>query len=168
MEHLYSPWRSQFIDQASGMDSVDSPFARAWRQPERDVENLLLYRGTCAFIILNRSPYNAGHLLVCPVREVPDLVDLSQEERSELFELITLGMRVLRDALNPHGFNIGMNLGREAGAGIPSHVHAHVVPRWNGDTNFMPVMDEVRIISHAMDDVYSRLMRSLHRMLETQ
>jgi len=161
MEKLFSPWRSQFIDAASRGEPLDSPFASAWRDPDRDRENLLLHRGRLGFIILNRYPYNAGHLLVCPIREVGDFVDLTPDERAEMNELVALGIEVLRRVMAPHGFNVGMNLGRVAGAGIPSHVHTHVVPRWNGDTNFMPVIDEVRVISHLMEDVYDRLRAAL-------
>ncbi len=166
MDRLYSPWRSQFIDTAGDLEDNQSPFIRAWNDPAHDRENLLLFRGETAFIILNKYPYNAGHLLICPAREVGDYLDLLREERGEMSDLVALGIRVLTEALHPQGFNVGMNLGRTAGAGIPSHVHMHVVPRWNGDMNFMPVLDEVRVISHAMEDIYERLVAALPRALD--
>lgn len=159
MEQLFSPWRSQFIDSASDTpaDGADSPFTIALQQPERDAENHLLYRGDLAFIILNKYPYNAGHLLVLPKRQHGDYLELTPEERAELAELVAFGIAVLKRALNPHGFNVGMNVGRVAGAGIESHVHFHIVPRWNGDTNFMPVLAETRVISHSMDETFVKL-----------
>lgn len=164
MDRLYSPWRSRFIDAEAERHGAGSPFIRAWNEPSRDRENLLLHRGTAAFVILNKYPYNAGHLLICPVREVGDFLELTKKERDEMSDLVALAIRVLTEALHPHGFNVGMNLGRTAGAGIPSHVHTHVVPRWNGDMNFMPVLDEVRVISHALEDVYDRLLAALSRL----
>lgn len=164
MDRLYSPWRSQFID-TSADSSVGSPFARAWNEPDRDAENMLLHRGQLAFIILNKYPYNAGHVLVCPVREVGDFLELTSEERSEMSNLVALSIRILDESLHPDGYNVGMNLGRTAGAGIPTHVHTHVVPRWNGDMNFMPILDDVRVISHAMEDVYARLRAALELVL---
>jgi ATP adenylyltransferase len=160
MNRLHSPWRSEFIDSVSGQkegESTESPFARAWREPEKDEENLLLLRGERAFIILNRYPYNAGHLLVVPVRECGDLLELSDEEYIEMGRLVRQGVAILREALSPHAFNIGMNLGRTAGAAIESHVHTHIVPRWNGDTNFMPVLGETRVISEDMKKIYVKL-----------
>ncbi len=159
MERLYSPWRSEFIAGAADANSPrrDSPFQRAWNDPQRDADNYLVHRGTLAFIIMNRYPYNAGHLLVVPVRVVADVLDLTDEEFHEMNALTRLGIALLRRALAPQGLNVGMNLGRTAGAGIDFHVHMHIVPRWNGDTNFMPVLDETRVISEAMQDVYHKL-----------
>lgn len=158
MNELWSPWRSQFIESAKEPATGDSPFTIAFRTPESDAENHLLHRGEHAFIILNKYPYNAGHLLVVPIRQVGVFLELSQQESQEMMRLIRLGVDILQRALHPHGFNIGMNLGRIAGAGIENHVHFHVVPRWNGDTNFMPVLSETRVISESMDRVYNKLL----------
>jgi ATP adenylyltransferase len=163
MNRLWSPWRSEFITSASG-DSNESPFVRAWREPQKDEENFVLLRGERAFIILNRYPYNAGHLLVVPVRECGDLLELSEEEYGEMTRLVRLGVRILREAMSPHAFNIGMNLGRTAGAAIDSHVHTHIVPRWNGDTNFMPVIGDTRVISEDMRQVYVKLRDAASRI----
>jgi len=167
MERLWSPWRSAFImsaDESKG--DGNSPFSRAFAEPERDAENYLLHRGGQAFIIMNRYPYNAGHLLVVPVRETGDFLDLSHEESDEVMRLIRLGLAALRRALDPQAFNVGMNLGRTAGAAIDRHVHFHIVPRWNGDTNFMPVLDETRVISERMDDIYRKLRDALREIRE--
>lgn len=159
MNRLWSPWRSQFLDTHEEDSGNGSPFTRAWGEPEKDEENMLLYRGRKAFIIFNKYPYNAGHLLVVPVRETNDFLSLDDGERGEMMELLRLGTEILKKGLNPAGFNIGMNLGRTAGAAIDTHLHFHIVPRWNGDTNFMPVLDEVRVISHDLAELYRKLVR---------
>ncbi len=117
----------------------------------------LLHRGKTGYIVLNRFPYNAGHLLVIPYRAVPALADLSPEERAELMDLIVLGQNVLTEALKPDGFNVGFNFGAAAGAGIPKHLHAHIVPRWNGDCNFMPVLGDTRVLVQSLDAMWERL-----------
>ncbi len=157
MEQLFSPWRSHFVANVDADAESSSPFSRAFATPQHDAEHYLLYRGSRAFVIMNLYPYNAGHLLVVPIREVGDFLDLDDAERAEMMELVRLSVAALKRALAPHGFNVGMNLGRVAGAAIEQHVHMHVVPRWNGDTNFMPVLAEVRVISDNMRDVYQRL-----------
>ena len=165
MERLWSPWRSEFIGSADERRDTESPFTTAYNHPERDAENYLLHRGDRAFIIMNRYPYNAGHLLVVPVREVSGFLDLDPGESGELMELLRMGVAMLTDALRPAAFNIGMNIGRTAGAAIESHLHFHIVPRWNGDTNFMPVLDQTRVISENMRDVYEKLVAARDRFL---
>ncbi len=160
MERLWSPWRSHFIDTHEELPKDRSPFRAAWEEPKRDAEHLMLHRGRLAFIILNKYPYNAGHLLVVPVRQIDDFLLLEEEERHEMIDLTALGTEILREGLRPHGFNVGMNLGRTAGAAIESHVHIHIVPRWNGDTNFMPTLDETRVVSQGMEEVYARLLEA--------
>lgn len=159
MERLWSPWRSHFIDTHKDAPNDTSPFARAWEQPERDEENLLLLRGERAFIIMNKYPYNPGHLLVVPVRQTGDFLQLEPDERNEMMELVDRGIRTLTQGLKPEGFNVGMNLGKTAGAAIENHVHMHIVPRWNGDTNFMPTLNETRVMSQGLDDIYRKLKR---------
>lgn len=165
MERLWSPWRSHFIETHDERPADYSPFAEAWERSDLDSENHLLHRGGGAFIILNKYPYNPGHLLVVPVRRVGDLLQLTDEERYEMSDLVSLGLEVLKRAMNPHGFNVGMNLGRTAGAAIESHVHTHIVPRWNGDTNFMPVLDETRVMSENMEKVFGKLREALDAIL---
>jgi ATP adenylyltransferase len=164
MDQLWSPWRSQFIGKADEHRTEGSPFTRAWEDRGRDAENRVVYRGERAFIIMNLYPYNAGHLLVVPVREAGDFLELEDAESAELMRLIRLGIALLKRALAPQAFNVGMNLGRTAGAAIDTHVHFHIVPRWNGDTNFMPVLDETRVISESMDEVYGKLIAAREEM----
>ncbi|WOO40362.1 HIT domain-containing protein [Rubellicoccus peritrichatus] len=117
----------------------------------------ILYRGETIYLVLNKFPYNAGHLLAIPYREVGSLQDLEKDERTELMDTIIRGQDILQKALNPDGFNVGFNLGRAAGAGIPSHLHAHIVPRWNGDHNFMPVVSDTRVLPESLDSMWERL-----------
>lgn len=166
MDKLWSPWRSQYIESFKAEPdghSSESLFTRILKE-NKDKENYLLYRGKMCFIIMNLYPYNSGHLMVVPYKEALELSELDKETKSELLELIDLGCRILTDAIKPHGFNIGANLGRIAGAGIENHLHFHIVPRWDGDTNFMPVLNEVKIISEAMDDTYEKLRKSLEKL----
>jgi ATP adenylyltransferase len=165
MERLWSPWRSHVIASYDEINKGGSPFVRAFAEPEKDRENGMIHRGTTAFIIMNKYPYNAGHLLVLPIREVGDFLELNDQERHETSDLLRFGIAMLRRAMNPPAFNVGMNLGRAAGAGIESHVHYHIVPRWYGDVNFMPVFDETRIISEYMDDVWCRLVEARDALL---
>ena len=117
----------------------------------------ILYRGELTFAILTAFPYNSGHLMISPVRHVGDLTDLDDAERGEIMATTTKAVAVLRDALGAHGFNIGMNLGRVAGAGIPGHLHMHVVPRWGGDTNFMPVVGDTKVLPEMLTETYAKL-----------
>ncbi|MEO6049449.1 MAG: HIT domain-containing protein [Candidatus Kapaibacterium sp.] len=165
MERLWSPWRSQFIASADETLKEGSPFTAAFQHPERDVERFMVHRGDRAFIIMNLYPYNAGHLLVVPVREVGDFLELSEDESGEIMRLIRFGIAMLKRALKPQAFNVGMNQGRTAGAAIDTHVHFHIVPRWNGDTNFMPVLDETRVISENMREVYEKLIVARDELL---
>lgn len=122
-----------------------------------DKARLVLHRGGHGFIILNRYPYNSGHLMVVPYRHVGRLEDLTREESMELMVLAGLSVRALAVAMAPDGYNVGMNLGRAAGAGIDEHLHMHVVPRWRGDTNFMPVLGDVKVLPEHLEATYDRL-----------
>jgi ATP adenylyltransferase len=128
------------------------------RKPKekKDKENLILYRGKTAFIVMNKFPYNNGHLMVIPIRHCVDLEALNDEESQELYSLVSLSVRVLKETLRPHGFNVGLNLGGAGGAGEP-HLHFHVVPRWNGDTNFMPALGETKVIPEYLARTYDKL-----------
>lgn len=125
--------------------------------PECDADNLVVWRGELCFVIMNRYPYNSGHLLIAPYRHVGDLVELRPHEAHALIETVQLALHVLRQTHTPHGFNVGSNLGRVAGAGLPDHVHVHIVPRWNGDTNFMPILAEVKVISEFLSEEQRKL-----------
>lgn len=157
-QNLWAPWRMEYI-RALGPDLTDEGcfLCRDWTQPEKDRDHHVLWRGRTAFVVMNRFPYTNGHLLVAHARHVPDLTDLSDDELLEMTRLIRDAEAVLRHALKPQGFNIGYNLGRCAGAGLPGHLHAHIVPRWSGDTNFMAVLDNTRVIPDALDALYQQL-----------
>jgi ATP adenylyltransferase len=126
-------------------------------QREDDREALILYRGKEHYVLLNRFPYNPGHLLVLPYREVARLRDLDREARSELMDLLVLAQDALTGGMHPDGFNVGFNFGKTAGAGIPQHLHAHVVPRWEGDTNFMPIIGQTHTLPQALDQTWAVL-----------
>jgi ATP adenylyltransferase len=142
MEHLWSPWRLAYITgDRSGNDCV---FCSALTDP--DAESLVVFRGATCFVILNLFPYNNGHLMVIPKRHIATLGAATVDERAELIELTTLAEAVLTEVYQPHGMNLGINLGKPAGAGILDHVHMHVVPRWMGDSNFMTVVGQTRVL----------------------
>jgi ATP adenylyltransferase len=125
--------------------------------PAEDRANLVLWRPGDAVVLLNRYPYNPGHLMVAPARHDGDLAALSPESSGALFSALQRSLRVLESVLTPGGFNVGANLGRAAGAGIPDHAHLHVVPRWDGDTNFMPVLSEVKVVNEHLDRTWEKL-----------
>ena len=154
MERLWAPWRMKYILEAPKGDGCI--FCEKWKS-HSDAEDLILCRGERTFAMMNLFPYNNGHLLILPVRHVGDLLDLWPDEQTEIFSLLQRTVAALRKAMDPHGFNIGFNLGVAAGAGIADHLHLHVVPRWKGDTNFMPVVAATRVISEAIEETYRKL-----------
>ncbi len=176
MKQMWSPWRSVHINQVTGNqvkdnqiagkpepDSTDnqtsdapSVFSRLARQ-NKDKENLILWRGASVFVIMNLYPYNSGHLLIVPYREIAQYEELTNEEMNEIAQTINLCIRSVKEVLKPEGINVGMNLGKAAGAGIPDHLHVHIVPRWNGDTNFMPTIAEIKVIPESIHDTYNKL-----------
>ncbi len=158
---LWAPWRIRYIENAGKSDKCI--FCDTAGE-HKDPENLIVYRGKSCFAIMNRYPYNAGHLMAVPFRHIRHLSDLSQDEKLELFTLLEYSQEVLSDCMNPQGFNIGMNVGRLAGAGIESHLHFHVVPRWGGDTNFMPVIGKTKVISEALDKTWEKLKAGFERI----
>ncbi len=157
MNHLHPYWRMAYIEKmAAGTPKWADPFAEIPKQKsEKEVH--LIYRGKTSYIVMNSFPYNAGHLLVTPYRAVSALENLDSRERAEFMDLIILGEKILSDALKPHGFNVGFNFGSAAGAGIPQHLHCHIVPRWNGDSNFLPVISDTRTLVESMDSMWERL-----------
>ena len=153
MERIWAPWRIKYIETSKpeGCILCEKP------AENNDARNYILYRGEKNFVILNSYPYNPGHLMVVPYRHVSSPEELNKAERNEHYEIVSLCTNVLRQVLNPGGFNVGMNIGKAAGAGIEDHIHTHIVPRWQGDTNFMPVLDDVRVIPEALADTYQKL-----------
>lgn len=156
-EILWAPWRMEYILSAKDEKNPRCIFCDRHPYPEKDYENLILYRGNTGFVIMNRFPYNSGHLMVVPYRHSGDLAALESAEKLELMEMIQLSVEVLNEVMQPHGYNVGMNLGRVAGAGVEDHLHYHIVPRWNGDTNFMPVIGNTKVISEALEKTYAKL-----------
>ncbi len=153
MEHIWAPWRIKYVEMKKPVGCVlcDKP------AQNRDAENYILYRGTKNFVIMNSYPYNPGHLMVAPYRHVASLDELTDNELGEHFEVVRRSVGVLQEMFAPRGFNIGMNLGKVAGAGIDDHIHTHIVPRWQGDTNCMPVISGVRVIPEALAESYRKL-----------
>jgi ATP adenylyltransferase len=155
MEQIWAPWRIRYIQTAKA--GVEGCFLCEKPKENSDEENYILYRGEKNFIILNSYPYNPGHLMVSPYRHVASLEGLAKEELHELFEMVSRSVKVLKQVFNPGGFNIGINLGRTAGAGVADHIHTHIVPRWVGDSNFMPVVADVRVVPEALAETYEKL-----------
>jgi ATP adenylyltransferase len=153
MKRIWSPWRIDYIHNPSPAGCIFCDKT----QESKDQENRILGRGRYNFVIMNAFPYNPGHLMVVPYRHIGILEDMTAEERNEHYQMVSNAVGVLRAETRTANFNVGMNLGRVAGAGIADHVHTHIVPRWNGDNNFMPVIGETRVISESMDDIYNRL-----------
>jgi ATP adenylyltransferase len=163
LERLWTPHRMAYIAgedrPAQGYDEPDGcPFCRAPAAPE--AESLVVVKGARVYAVLNRYPYNPGHLMVCPYRHVADYPDLDDPETAELAAFTQAAMRVIRQVSGAHGFNIGMNQGRVAGAGIAAHLHQHVVPRWGGDTNFMPVIGATKVLPQLLTDTRDLLAKA--------
>ena len=156
-KQLWAPWRMDYIRNHA---STGCFMCEAFSQSE-DRENLIVRRGKTCAVMLNRYPYTNGHLMVAPYRHLPDLESMSQAERTELMDFAAWCTANLSRLMQPQGFNIGINLGEVAGAGLKDHVHLHVVPRWCGDTNFMPVFGETRVIPQALEEVWDQLHKQL-------
>jgi ATP adenylyltransferase len=154
VERLWSPWRSEYV---TNSDDDDGCFLCASVESSDDETNGVLWRGHKTFVVLNKYPYNPGHLMVAPKRHVGELEEMDQGELHELVEATQHCVAILRGAMNAQGFNAGMNLGAAGGAGVPGHVHQHVVPRWGGDTNFMPVVGETKVLPELLSDTYTKL-----------
>ena len=158
MDRMWSPWRSAYVSEANDREPAnDESIFTALLREERDEENLILWRGEHVFVIMNRHPYNSGHLLILPYREVTQYDALDAPEQQALTAALDRCMGWLREAVSPDGFNVGMNLGRAAGAGIPDHLHAHVVPRWDGDTNFMATTANTKVLPEDLQTTYGKL-----------
>ena len=155
MKNLWAPWRMEYI---TGPKEKACFLCHEAKEGGKGGESLLLVRGARAFVVMNRYPYTNGHLMVVPIRHTSRIEDLDEPTIVELFHLLDRSKRVLDEEMSPDGYNIGMNLGRVAGAGLETHLHIHVVPRWNGDTNFMTVLAETRVISEHLQETYRKLL----------
>ena len=160
-QSIWAPWRMEYIRTISDELSGDGCFlCRYWEDPAHDRENHVLWRTRSTFVVMNRFPYTCGHLLVTHSEHKADLADLNDDELTELTRTIRDGVIVLRETLSPHGFNVGYNVGRCAGAGLPGHLHAHIVPRWPGDSNFMDVIGDSRVIPESLDALWEQLVKN--------
>ncbi len=161
--NIWAPWRMEYIESLSQKDK--GCFLCRYRDdPQNDRENLILWRGENVFAIINRFPYTGGHCLVAPCQHVGQLSDLDSKTITELMEMLRDLQAALEKALCAEGFNIGINIGRCAGAGLPEHLHAHIVPRWSGDTNFMPVFGDVRVIPEFLTTTYDRIIQATKQL----
>ncbi len=163
MKNLYAPWRESFIEQLDTDKKKAKKCLFCQKPPEKDdANNFILDRAKHCYVMLNLYPYNAGHLMVIPYRHCKDLDLLEEHERLDLMNATAKATKILKETLTPDGFNLGVNLGKGAGAGIPGHLHIHVVPRWNGDTNFMPILADTKHISFDLAKLYQKLYRAYH------
>jgi ATP adenylyltransferase len=163
MKHLWSPWRMTYIQNHQHDDNCvfcDEPIQLDC------ADNLIVFRGKRAFVILNRYPYTSGHLMIVPFDHQPSLELLDAETRAELMELGSQSIRVLQAEYAPQGFNLGINIGEVAGAGILGHVHLHVVPRWKGDTNFMSTLGDTRVLPETLEDTWRRIKTAWDRLFK--
>jgi len=156
MDPLFSPWRMQFILENKESDPRRCILCEV-HETENDRDRLILHRGRHCYVILNLYPYNSGHLMVVPFRHVQRIAELGPEERRESMDLLARAETVLGAEYSPEGFNMGANIGEVAGAGIPGHVHFHILPRWRGDTNFLPILGRTKSVPEVLEDTYDRL-----------
>ncbi len=163
-EILWAPWRIQYI---TGHKEEGCIFCNRFALTD-DRTNLILARGRLSFVIMNKFPYHNGHLMVAPIRHTGDFESLTANEIGEIFAFVQTFVGVFRGVMNPHGFNIGLNLGRTAGAGVEDHLHVHVVPRWDGDTNFMPVIGETKVISEHIESTYGKLLEAYRTIITSE
>jgi ATP adenylyltransferase len=155
MERLWAPWRGEYVRSASSGEGQGCLFCEL--QKKDDEEAYIVARADRGFAVLNAYPYNSGHLMIAPYRHEGDPEKLEDAESLELQQLLQRSLAALREAMSPDGFNIGMNLGRVAGAGVPDHLHWHVVPRWDGDTNYMPIVGETKVLPESLDQTLAKL-----------
>lgn len=158
MKRLWASWRMKYISKAN--EQTGCVFCNALAKKD-DEENLIVLRGKHAFIILNKYPYTSGHAMVAPLEHHANLEDLTPAARAEMMELASECMSALRKIYHPHAFNLGANIGEAAGAGVPGHIHLHIVPRWNGDTNFMSTIGEIRVLPENLEETYKRIKASM-------
>ena len=158
MQNLWAPWRITYIQEQPNENDC---FLCNAVQNDQDEKHLVIYRGKECFCILNKFPYNSGHLMVVPNKHKADISDLSGQEMLEIMELTRDMKELLTKIMKPEGFNLGINLGKSAGAGLVGHFHLHIVPRWNGDTNFMPVVSDIKVIPQSLEDLYKEFQKHL-------
>ncbi|MEE9429744.1 MAG: HIT domain-containing protein [Melioribacteraceae bacterium] len=166
MEKLWSPWRSKYISSFKDKKEDDNScvFCGTQYKEVEDNTNQIVHKGKEVFVMLNLYPYNNGHLMMIPYRHVSDYTELTKTELAEIMELNSICIKALNTIMEPQGYNFGANIGRAAGAGIDTHLHFHLVPRWNGDTNFMPALGEVKIISEDLQTTKNNLIAEFKKL----
>lgn len=164
MKRLWAPWRMEYI---LGDKTAGCVFCTELKE-DHDRKNYILYRGAKAFVIMNIYPYNNGHVMVIPYKHVETLEELPDSTLKEMMVLTKECCTILREAMNPQGFNVGVNVGAAAGAGIKEHLHIHIVPRWNGDTNFMSVMDDLRVMPQHLKETFDILEKGFKRLKKSK
>jgi ATP adenylyltransferase len=163
MDQLWAPWRLAYVATAKPPTSGDSCFICQGLAQSEDRQNLIVLRNPVSVVALNRYPYNNGHLLIAPRAHKASLAELNDDELLETMHTLRRMVGILGEMLHPDGYNVGVNLGKSAGAGLPGHLHWHVVPRWDGDTNFMPVLADVKVIAQSLDSLYEYLIERLQK-----
>jgi ATP adenylyltransferase len=162
MSLLWAPWRIPYLRKITRQTTPDACFFCEYAAaPKKDKKNLVVLRGKSCFVVLNRFPYTGGHLLIAPYAHKGEMAQLGPGEREEVFELLIRMERTLGALMHPQGYNIGLNIGRAAGAGIPGHLHFHILPRWNGDHNFMTSVAHVKVIPQALEELHAELQKAL-------
>ncbi len=161
MQQMWTPWRMAYIRREKRPGCIFCEMLEA----EDDRTQLILHRSNFAFLVLNKYPYNNGHMMAVPYRHVDAFDALTPDELADMNALVSLGIRALRRTANPHGFNLGINIGKVAGAGVLDHLHTHIVPRWEGDANFMPVLADVRLIPQDLNETYDELKAAVEEIL---
>ncbi len=167
MEQLWAPWRLSYVTAGRQEVPDDSCFICAGLARDEDRASLIVWRTPLSVLLLNRFPYNNGHLLIAPRTHKGGLAELTSEELLEVMETVRHGVQLVSELMRPDGFNVGLNLGAAAGAGLPGHLHWHVVPRWNGDTNFMPVLSDTKVIVQSLEALYDLLRQRLENSSKT-
>lgn len=167
MDKLWSPWRSKYIE-SFREEQIENVciFCDAALKNVEDLDNLIIYKNDIMLTMLNLYPYNNGHLMVVPTRHMDELTDLNEKETAEIMKQLIIAKQALSEIYQPHGFNVGANLGRVGGAGIDEHLHFHIVPRWSGDTNFMPVLADVKVISIELKETKQKLLEAYQKILK--
>lgn len=164
IDKLWAPWRMKYIEGADAENEEGCIFCSKPKAQE-DEENFILHRAKHCFIILNIYPYSNGHLMIVPYKHTANLSELDAETKLEIMDIMDIVVEAMRNIMRPDGFNIGMNLGRSAGAGIDDHLHMHVVPRWSGDTNFMPVIGCAKVICESLEETYAKLKKAVEQIM---
>jgi ATP adenylyltransferase len=163
MKKLWAPWRFKYITAASTEEEEECIFCSKPKE-SKDKENLIVYRSQYSFILLNKYPYNNGHLMIVPYVHESDLTKLSDKILLDLQHNLQKSILALKNTIHPHGLNIGINIGRTAGAGIDQHLHYHLVPRWNGDTNFMPIISDTKVLSESLSETWRKLKKEFEKI----